>query len=463
MSTTYRTFVRDLSTEESLAIISREVKNQSNKKNSPYLLKKVLQFNPEIKNISSSQAFANAVANAIEAGISYKNLLDSFGKLQLICEASRSYAKFGSSLESLYKIIRKPIREKYGLDSTQYRTSIRLMKFSPEIWSARQIAYTTMVSQRNRDRINFESTKIYEIMDEILTNDPSWSSLVILAQLSIGGRSDEIISFSNFSAVEGQPNMIRQDNISKQSGKREGQKRTFVIKPVFHLNVYTFLAVMKSIREQLANDIIKFKGRHYELSNSKNGSINRKIKKYFSYRDDVKKITSHTMRGIYASCAYQVFANKQTHSENAYLSDVLGHQEGQIAVASSYSHIIVNFSDSTPAVDEMNSRTDTQHDIIEDLRLKVEALEISINSKKCIAVTTEIKIDNRNSCIKDGRVYQRLMGAIEELNDKGILITRKRLVELNFGSAVISRYFKECKIDKEDVEYERCRKQKVKD
>lgn len=407
----YREWIRSLATPESIATITQEVKNPTTGKNSPRLMDKTKEFNPDVKSKSGSTAFATTVAKTISEGLNWTILKNSFKLLKKICEASKSYGIFGASLEAMYNTIRKPIRERYGKDSQQYNDSIRLMKFPSAVWTARAKDYSDKVIARNRNRINFDGNKIFEIMDDISKNSTGWADLAVMCLLASGSRSDELLSLATYTAVAGKPKYILQTGIAKQSNKDIDKQRLSVEKPIVHISRARFLKAVSNIRQQLDDDIKKFKGDHYALSNSKNSTLNKAVQKWFGYREDMK-VSSHTLRGLYTSMADSIFRSPNVESEIAFANKVLGHASDSLSVAQSYLHYNVNFD----KPDDPDEKDPEEKDPLEGV--------------------------NRNTKQKNGEGMTRMLVSVLQMKKRKIEINRKNLIILGYGTKLVSEYLR---------------------
>ena len=440
----FRTWLRGLSQPKNLEIITKEVQS-SKKRNSQFLIDYVREYDPNIRRASSAKALVDVVVQKFTDGMPDKTMLEVFGLLKKVFEAVRSYDGSDSALQVDYKEIRKPIIKKYGNPSKMYTKSIELMRFDQNKWATNREEAQKKVAEKNKSKVQFKDSYVYEVMDNISATDDSWASLSILAQLATGCRSGEILSYSSFSPVEGKEGWVRQDGVSKQEHKMKAKQREYVEKPVLHISVEQFINVVNNIRDQLANDIKRFKGDHYKLSSSKNPTINRKVKHFFKDHPNVDQLTSHTMRKIYGNLSYHSFANKSEESEQSWLSRMLGHQEGVLQVATSYSVVHVNSKEQTQtsantAIGDLNAKNKTTEQAIAELSTRLEELSIQINSKKKVdKVETFVDVP-RNSKLRNGRVLDRLKKSVKVMETKNMDINSKTLRSLGYGTAVIKTF-----------------------
>jgi hypothetical protein len=84
--------------------------------------------------------------------------------------------------------------------------------------------------------------------------------------------------------------------------------------------------------------------------------------------------------------------------------------------------------------------TTTQDDSIKSLTERLGKLEIALNKEKDKQPIRDIPVNPR---IRDGRVYNRLLHSVSVMKKKSVEVNKKNLKDLGYGTAVISRYFKE--------------------
>ena len=440
----FRTWLRSLAQPKNLETIRKEVQS-SKRRNSQYLLDYVKEYDPTIKRASSAKALVDVVVQKFTEGLPEKTMLEVFGLLKKIFEAVRSYDGSDSALQVDYKEIRKPIIKTYGNPSKMYTKSIELMRFDQAKWMFNREEAIKKVAEKNKSKMQFSDSEIYNIMDTISTSDDSWNGLTVLCILACGARSGEVLAYSTFEPIEGRDGWVRQTGVLKQDHKDRIRQRETVEKPIVHITVSQFMSAIESIREQLSGDIKRFKTA-YELSQSKNASVNRKVQHYFADHPQVKDIHSHTCRKIWANIAYHRFADKAKESEQSFIADMLGHEIAKLGTATSYSTVHVNTTSQTKdnvkgEISDIKARNTTTDEAIAELSARLEKLQVEINSKKKpIEVNTFTSVP-RNIYLRDGNGMQRLKVSVKAMTEKHIKINRKNLASLGYGTKLISQYF----------------------
>lgn len=328
----FRTWLRNLTKDENLNKISDEVKEKPH--NSTFLISKIKERYPDINKKSASASFVEAWKKQINEGISYKNLLEIYGLIQKLFENGiRNYPKSDASIQRDYKLIRAEIIKMYGKESREYQKSLTKMQFDRTKWRSNREEYQKMVAENNKNQTEVEESKIIEVVDKI-KDSTDYIDLAILCELCSGSRSVEILDLSTFKKSK-KDNYIVQMGIAKQKNKPEEIQRELIEKPILFISVSKFLENIKTIREKLKSIKRKYKN-SYEISQSQNAKINRRIKKLFD-----EDFSSHDLRKIYGAISYEKYAPDNT-SKSAWLSDKLGHQPGSLTVAQSYSTVNVS-------------------------------------------------------------------------------------------------------------------------
>jgi hypothetical protein len=428
----FRTWLRGLAQHQNLEIIAKEVQD-SKRRNSQFLIDYIKKYDPEIKRASSAKALVDVVIQKFTQGMPEKTTLEVFGLLKKIFEAVRSYEGSDSALQMDYKEIRKPIIKKFGNPSKMYTKSIELMRFDQDKWTSNRTEAIKKVAEKNKNKMQFKDVEIYNIMDRILSGANSWSDLTVLCILACGARSGEVLSYSKFEPIEGKKGWVRQTGVLKQDHKDKSRQRETVEKPLVHITVSQFMSAIASIREQLSDDIKRFKTA-YELSQSKNSSVNRRVQYYFADHPNVNDIHSHTCRKIWSNIVYNLFADKAKESEQSFIADMLGHETGKLGVATSYSTVHVN----TTPKDNVPSPKNNTDKAIEMLTERLGQIELTLTNNGEPEFDKSIP---RNSNLRDGNGMQRLKVSVKAMGKRNITVNRKSLANLGYGTKLIKLYF----------------------
>ena len=173
----FRTWLRGLSQPKNLETIRKEVQS-SKRRNSQFLIDYVKEYNPEIKRASSAKALVDVVVQKFTEGMPDKTILEVFGILKKVFEAIRSYDGSDSALQNDYKEIRKPIIKNFGNPSKMYTKSIELMRFDQGKWATNREEAQKKVAEKNKSKVQFKDSYVYEVMDNISATDDSWASLL---------------------------------------------------------------------------------------------------------------------------------------------------------------------------------------------------------------------------------------------------------------------------------------------
>jgi integrase len=240
------------------------------------------------------------------------------------------------SQQKIISDVRKIIDIHYQHNEDILKQAYKALQFDSKLRQAENIAYAEKVMERNLNKQVFKLTDIYDVIDGcVISDDPYRHALAI--ELSTGARIGEILSLSKFNPVEGSPNWVMQTGLSKTKEDR------IIVKPILFLSYDQIQELVDSVRKGLKDKIDKYTSGdtldYYALSKDLNNNVNYRAKKLFAPR----KVTSHTLRAIYANAAYTVFGNNIEVSEAAFIAGVLGHKANSLTTAASYSTIgIIN-------------------------------------------------------------------------------------------------------------------------
>ena len=366
------------------------------------LHEKVKQYDPKIKiKKSGVRALQEVVIKEIPA-LGEKSTIEILKMLNVLVPAVSAK----NTVQNVYVQIRKAIKLRWGEDSNVTSKAYTAMQYDRESWRKDREIYNQKVNEKNKNKRVFDKQQIFSIMDKIKNLEaPNYIDLAIGCCLASGSRIGEVLSFAEYSKSK-EPHYILQKGILKS------KSRTEIVKPVVHYTVEEFLSLHKKLRNMVLNDIRKIqKGdmTHYDFSQTMNSKINTRIGKYFND----KSVNSHDLRKIYASLAYDIYADKSKVSESSFLSEILGHQEGS-SVHRSYS--VVGVVESKKEDDSIEKDEEKQN--------------------------TEDMVVPRNIKRRDFKSMERLAETVRILELKGMTVSNKILRDYGYGALVVSVFMK---------------------
>jgi len=288
----------------------------------PQLKEWILKYTGKKANPRSSglRLWANELSGSIPShDLKPKLVVEALNKTQKLIVLNPN----DSLVESAITQIRNSIKQKYGADSTLVNKSYKAI-FLPKSRKNVMIKnYRAKVSAKSKDKTQLEYHDIKNVVNEILAiPDPRVQDLVILTELAVGSRINEIVEYSGYGLADDEQ-FITQLRISKVKG---GEDRK-IIKPVLFITPEQVIRNIQLVRR-------------YEPSTSALIQlVNLRVKKLFGN----KHITSsHDLRKIYAVVAYDIHADKKKQTQASYIADILGHSEDILTSAHIYSTIQVN-------------------------------------------------------------------------------------------------------------------------
>lgn len=371
------------------------------------------------------------------------------------------------STVAIYTDIRNVISNTYGVKNNITLDSMTLMRANQRTYKRLMKAYNSKVDDKNRGGQDvFEDQVIYDAIDAAANSD-DWRKLATGIELASGARIGEVLSIATFKKAA-KDGYIIQTGITKQDKQvkfkrgmtdaeylrlvkeKDDAKVESIEKPVLHVSVDQFIAMVAELRHQLKDAIEKIRRGEmtgYQFSQAKNSQINSVVKKM------VPGATSHTLRKIYSDLSYKLHGADSGMSHAGWLSHVLGHQRGSVRVAASYSVVGVKTKVISPfdkkvveaKLSELKSSDNSTDAQLAKLTRMVEQLNIELNNRsKSAPVQIGETLVNvpRNVRLRDGRAAERMAVSITALKKKGVPVTAKVLRELGYGSSTISAYRK---------------------
>ncbi len=445
-----------------------------------WLLNEFIAFDPGLKkemgdSISITKAidlFARRQFAKKPSPLIAKMLLKAFGRLIPAIYGNESY----KTQTALMKSILDYVRDAYGETSDITAAAYTMMHVDAEEHKKRAKEYSDKIDELNRGkRRMFDPDTVYGAINNAANSD-HWPTVAVGVELATGARIGEILAGSSFEPSPDKDDHIVQNNPFKQNKtaryKKNMTKKEFetikkelddkrvrrIEKPVIRISVQQALDMIAFVREALKGEIVKIeKGEKtaYELSQSRNGTINAAVRKLFpdAPKKGPNKVTSHVLRKIYGSLAYTLVGSAGKSSEAGYLSQILGHRAGSVQVASSYSTVAVKSDTITPVerkhieakFTELSQKESSTDDRLSKIEQMLENLNISINKKGNegkISVDETLVSVPRNIRLKNGRVMDRIAESARVMREKGVALSTRNFRALGYGSATISRWRK---------------------
>ncbi len=268
------------------------------------------------------------------------------------------------TLDSFFsKDVRKPILEKYGANSEEYKMSKNLVKISFSEKGKLISEAKKKVFDKNANRLEFTSDVVINIIkDNINSLDPFRRAVALL--ISCGSRPIEFFQRANFKPDPANgPNWVIQDYIAKS---KEPNKK--VHKPIIYFKAEEFIDHLKNLRDDLIKKYKTLVDKKGELKNAITGATNITTKEIFNYQDGVSQ---YIARKLYGAISYELYS-KTTNlfgsnpSNNIWLNSVLGHGEKSFMTSHNYSHVALKSQEIS------NEDIVIKQDILET---KIEAIE----------------------------------------------------------------------------------------
>lgn len=403
------------------------------------------------------QAVGSARGNDTPAHV--RAMMRIFASLQKLLTGF--YTAEGSLATQVVKW-RKPVLLKYGDNSEIYKQSIYILGIGRERSLARRQEYTEKVRTAAKTRggkVKYYSDQIFGVIDKAneSKNPVDWIIAVLLAT---GSRLIECIKVSQYSTVDGQPEMIHLKGVAKDKAARVGTKgrppvsTKEITKPVLRLTPARVVELVQNIRSQW-----DFSFQDNKFATGKiDPMVNRRLQDYFGETDttlpESKKTTAHKLRHIYASLSYQLYGAAEGIPEGEWVREVLGHDSADVSVA--YQSIVVVLSDTLPegtAPEDVRYKvSEISHDMKENREehkqmqkdiLDVEKeLNVQIAEAKMIPLEFPQYANPRRVRLSKQAKLERLADLDRALADAGIHAIQRTFRRYNYGSSTIAEYYK---------------------
>jgi hypothetical protein len=207
------------------------------------------------------------------------------------------------------------------------------------------------------------------------------------------------------------------------------------------LLVITYKEVSETIK--IVRDTVKEQTKGLNLDNRAlsakyNARVNRRIKKL-----GISGGTAYDLRKIYANLSYELIANQNKITKNAWIQKILGHD--QLETSLHYNNVaLTSTGQSIDAhLDDLESKQVQVEKRVEKIEEKEDIKYPSSsdpNSVKFIVGAQEVYI-SRVPRIKDGieNKMKRGKAKIEEMKEKGVMITNSNLRKLGFGAEIVAK------------------------
>jgi hypothetical protein len=381
-----------------------------------------------------------------------------------------------SVLNSALSTISVTIQKKFHTHKDIVAYSKAKLRLSKEERKLQQINYAAKVAKANEAQKEVSDTKVLGVINS-LRDSPrgDYISKICLVGLCVGSRISEIVSVSTYTETDN-PHWIQVEGVSKER-KQVDEKggpgvpaapRTFK-KPIILLTSGELIDNIVALREELE--------KHYgvdlgegeapeepeEMSVKRLVSLvdnraNKKMRELFG-----EDYTFHMSRAIFAQMAWISYAPPGM-SQTSFYSQVLGHKEGSLTTALSYQTFSIRrtLKEDDPAL--VARMTDLEAELkhlkqTEKKHFEAERVQVAKADNQVVFPTTPQGISltlKKQPRLHEGpeKRMARLKTLVEEMQKAGVRPTHRNVASLGFGSAVVNRFFKEQKANKEKKQVE---------
>jgi len=327
--------------------------------------------------------------------------------------------------------IRKPISNKYGLNSEEYKVSQDLIKITKAEKKAITEDYNIKVKEKNRDRQVFYTEDVLEVMYKMLAAN-HWADQALGLLICCGARPIELLVKNKYAPVGDAEMWVHIENLAKKRGDKQDDT---VNRPLIHLNCAEFIERVNKVRNDEDFKSKKALDKHGHLSQNVDKILNYHLEKYEIFANDNASI----LRKVYANLAYSLYADPIKTNLNVFLSDTLGHDRSDIATASSYSTVVV--------VPRAKERDNAQIiNAIDELRGTARAIREDVDELKDEMKEPEIIRPPVQMNRTDEEIKELLRQTLTQMQANNVNITNVNLRKYSrLGSKQVNKYYKDLK------------------
>lgn len=377
------------------------------------------------------------------------NIKNTFILLQPILEAL--YPKMETMATSATSW-RKPILEKYGRSSEEYKLSIYRLGISREESISMKVKYKenvrALVKSRG-DRVKYTFQHILDVIDEAAASDhPILQIIAVL--LTTGSRLIECIKVTSYELPRDEPGyMIKLSGIAKDRATSKGTTPKSIVKPVIRIAPRKVIELVQNIRATFNLSLVS----NAQATAKVDRSVNKMLGDLFSEVDaklpETKRTTAHKLRFIYAQIAYHLYGKPANIPENEFVREVLGHDSGEVSLT--YQQILVDFGEVTIPSDYKVKLRELKHDTSElkkeQKEMKKDIIEVkselnkSIDEAKKINVQFPEYVNSRRIRLSKEEKLNRLRQLDTALRNAGLPFSQKLAKKYGYGSTIIQDYW----------------------
>ena len=411
-----------------------------------------LDLQEDGRNHVSANSLLAAWTFAIQNGPNQANLAKFkrlFGLLQPFLELFYPNRR---SLATYAVEWRKPIKEKYGTKSEVYKQSIYILGISQEESIKMKEDYKESVREkvRGRGEPQFTMQQVYDAID-LTANSTDPIDNIIAIMLACGSRMVEVLKISDYSVPKSSSSSedvkVEQIKIYKLAKLRganddetaEGIDYVTVIRPLLRISADQLVGLVENVRSAYDFQAMSNKTATQKV----NAAVNKVMKTLFSI-----PITGHKCRYLWASLAWQLYGKSVPQAE--WVREMYRHASADTTLAYlAYEVAIPKFH----VPEELRARVgglevDTVNLKEEQKQLKEEVKNVEQELNKQITEASLVDLrfpelaNTKRLRLSSAAKLERLRKLDQKYHDVGVRMTQKMAKKYNYGSSVISTYWR---------------------
>lgn len=302
--------------------IRDEVSNQKKTKDSPTLNAELKKAYPKITRGHSVRFLLNVWTSVVDKLVKprYDNISQARIRLfQSLDRVMKALFSNEDSLEVTLVEFRKPIKDKFGVDSETYTQSIYNIGLTQAQRLARKQKYADEVSERNKTRGSLPPIYVEDILTLIhflagVERNVYEQSLTVL--LATGSRSVELYKISSYSEIADEPGKVLVTGLAKNKSPSISLVRRLV-----GMCGRDVVSLVDNIRRKL-----RVGGKsNANITGITNQHLNKVFRTYIQPLAPSYPMTSHKCRYISGNISYLLYGEPEGLPYESYLQSQYGH------------------------------------------------------------------------------------------------------------------------------------------
>jgi len=341
---------------------------------------------------------------------------------------ANSYGSMKTLDSVLSKVVRKPIAEKYGKNSTYHKLSKSLVKISYEEKGKLIKDEENKKAEKNRNVTDVDVENVLEVIKNNIDNPDIYKQAIALL-ICCGSRPNEFFLHSTYSESPKEQYII-QKYLAKQGKDSE---KASVEKPLIYIKPSIFIEKVKELKKKFNERYKNLKNAEGQLSSSVSTMASKVMKQLFPN----DKTTFYNVRKYYGLVAHSLFSPNSNY--NQFLQDVFLHKDANVSKAYSNFKVKEIKKDATVVQAVLENKIENIEDRLDlstkgTLSKKVDVVENKLDKLKVPTVSLEVPLTKetkkRQQMLTVSKIYEDF-----KKHNNGAIPSQRKLEFLAKGKA----------------------------